>query len=605
MDRQLVYANQIAFETDILSTNRNIYIAVGLYMLAVTGASTLLSGFTCTQDSPPDLGVTVGGGQIYSLEVVDETPYSTLPADTTDQIIKQGILLSTTSLPMPAPVTPGDAINYLVEIAFDEADVDPQNRPYYNSANPTQPIFNTEPNLRQDTAIVQSKAGTPAPSGTQTTPTPDPGFIGAYVVTVQYGQTTITDSNISVLSGAPFITETLTQKISEATADTLYPRKSAIQAGSLIYGVDTGAANAYVLALTPALTVYSNGMEARFLVGNSNTGPSTLNISGLGVIPVLNTDGSPLLGGELSANTICFAFYLNGNFYVQNPANASGGGFGTGDGKMSLNSATQPGWVQANDGTIGNASSNATTRANADTANLFKMLWDFPEEFFPMFDSTGNVAARGSSAEDDFAANNQMQLGYIAGRALANCNFSSYYKDFTADSTGHTFTVDDTTSLLTGTQFTLSNMGGALPTGLAPSTTYYAINLTSTTIQPASSLANALAGVPIAFTDAGSGDNFLTVVLPTHVAGSYIGEESHNQLPGEVGPHPHQMFPSASNAWSASGTVASLDSDGGGNVLTDQFGLLNPLVVTSQPNVSTSGFNILQPTFYWYVYIKL
>src|SRR6185437_11821198 len=183
MDRQLVYTNEIVFETDILSTNLDSYIALGLYMQTVTGSSTLLSGFLCTQDSPPDMGVTLAAGQIYALEQIDPTPYGALPADTTHQIIKQGIAMDPTSLAMPAPITPGQSVNYLVQIAFDESDVDPLNRPYYNSANPNMPIFNTAANVRQDAALVQAIAGTPAPTGTQTTPTPDPGFIGAWVVT--------------------------------------------------------------------------------------------------------------------------------------------------------------------------------------------------------------------------------------------------------------------------------------------------------------------------------------------------------------------------------------------------------------------------------------
>ena len=45
------------------------------------------------------------------------------------------------------------------------------------------------------------------------------------------------------------------------------------------YASDTGSANNYVLTLASAPSAYLAGMTVAFLPGNSNTGPSTINVN--------------------------------------------------------------------------------------------------------------------------------------------------------------------------------------------------------------------------------------------------------------------------------------------------------------------------------------
>lgn len=86
----------------------------------------------------------------------------------------------------------------------------------------------------------------------------------------------------------------------------------------------------------------------------------------------------------------------------------------TGDIKLSLNSVAPYGWVPMNDGSIGSATSAATTRANIDTFFLFKTIWiNVPDSLAPV------SGGRGISAEADFAANKRLTLTRTAGRALA------------------------------------------------------------------------------------------------------------------------------------------------------------------------------------------
>lgn len=73
---------------------------------------------------------------------------------------------------------------------------------------------------------------------------------------------------------------------------------------TLYGGVDTGFANAYVLNFTANFTSYTDGVIVYWIPANSNTGASTININGLGVINITNQDGSPLRAGQIVANNV-------------------------------------------------------------------------------------------------------------------------------------------------------------------------------------------------------------------------------------------------------------------------------------------------------------
>ncbi len=92
----------------------------------------------------------------------------------------------------------------------------------------------------------------------------------------------------------------------------------------------------------------------------------------------------------------------------------------TGDIRTSLSSAAPQGWVAMNDESIGNVSSGATSRANKDTFQLYKTIWDgVIDTWAPV--STG----RGASAIADFLANKTLTLPKSLGRALAGAGTGS------------------------------------------------------------------------------------------------------------------------------------------------------------------------------------
>ncbi len=74
------------------------------------------------------------------------------------------------------------------------------------------------------------------------------------------------------------------------------------QGASAITAPDSGAANAYAISLNPAPAAYTPGMMVAIdNIVATNTGASTLNVNGLGALPIQFAGGAALQGGELVA----------------------------------------------------------------------------------------------------------------------------------------------------------------------------------------------------------------------------------------------------------------------------------------------------------------
>jgi len=96
-------------------------------------------------------------------------------------------------------------------------------------------------------------------------------------------------------------------------------------------------------------------------------------------------------------------------------------------------------------------------------------------------------------------------------RTLINSN------TFTASSSsGLLLTYTNDFKDLTKVRFTTTT---TLPTGLSAGTDYWLVRVSSTTARVATSLANAIAGTVIAYTDAGTGTHTLTIQMPRYASG--------------------------------------------------------------------------------------
>ncbi|HDR2587261.1 TPA: hypothetical protein QCI16_004309, partial [Enterobacter ludwigii] len=294
MDRKIIYPGAIPLENDLLETNRFSMVGLAKLAEAIMGTSTFLHGLACRPTSPASMAVTVGAGEIYSLQNVDDTAYSSLPADTTHSILKQGLLVDAITLPLQAPSTNGLSQNYLIQIAYEESDTESTVLPYYNASNPTQAWHGpnnsgtAQGTVRSGKCIVKAKAGIAATTGTQTTPGPDSGYIGAFVVTVTAGQTELTSANIIMVPSAPFL-----------PAGGLV---AGIQSSQMTYARDYGTVNAYAADFTPPVTSVTDGMRLTFLASGANTGASTFSPNGLPAAPVYSNTSTALTGGEILAS---------------------------------------------------------------------------------------------------------------------------------------------------------------------------------------------------------------------------------------------------------------------------------------------------------------
>lgn len=211
MDRQIVFPGAIPLDTDLLGVQRNMMVALGALARAVLGTGPVVDGLACTPTVPASMSVSVGPGSISVLSVVDTLAFGSLPADTSDPLVKMGVNLAPVTFTLTAPTASGQAVNYLIQASLSEADATPVVLPYYNAADPSQPYSgpgNTgvaQNTQRLQRVQLQMKSGAPASVGAQATPPVDNGWVGVWVVTVNYGDTVVRPAAIQPFPAAPVL----------------------------------------------------------------------------------------------------------------------------------------------------------------------------------------------------------------------------------------------------------------------------------------------------------------------------------------------------------------------------------------------------------------
>lgn len=90
------------------------------------------------------------------------------------------------------------------------------------------------------------------------------------------------------------------------------------------YLTDTGSADAYAVALTPAITAYTTGLKIVFQAANSNTGTSTLAVNGLSAKTIKKNVSTNLSANDIVANGIYQVMYDGTNFQMLGGVGGSG-----------------------------------------------------------------------------------------------------------------------------------------------------------------------------------------------------------------------------------------------------------------------------------------
>ncbi len=138
------------------------------------------------------------------------------------------------------------------------------------------------------------------------------------------------------------------------------PEQLSLEQGRQVYALDTGAANAYLVALPATLAAYTTGLNILMKAVNVNTGPSTLNVDGLGVQTLTRLNGDALVAGDIPADGMIELFYDGTNFQIKGTETPSAAllniledvtpqlgaqldvnGFGLGDGTLELLTFTE------------------------------------------------------------------------------------------------------------------------------------------------------------------------------------------------------------------------------------------------------------------------
>lgn len=296
LNRVIVYPNALPRALDLLQTNQFAMVGLAKLTEAAFGTATIVDGLACTPTATPSLTVNIAPGAIFSQANLEPSAISSLAQDGT-LIQKEGILAATTQLVLAPPAGTGLSQAILIQAQYQDTDTGQLLLNFYNAANPKVPLVGPSGNgqksstIRAGALVLAPKYGQ-AVSGTPAWPTADAGYVPLYVVTLTSGQTSILPANIVQHPSAPFLPVKLPAV------------PSAVQAGQWTYGVDQGASGALVVNLNPAPASLPDGMAIRVRALNAAAGSDTLNVSGLGAVPIMRRGGNATVSGDWAANDI-------------------------------------------------------------------------------------------------------------------------------------------------------------------------------------------------------------------------------------------------------------------------------------------------------------
>jgi len=385
MDRNLVYPGSIPLDTDLLSTNRNAMVALGYLAQATLGTGTVADGLACTPTTPASMTINIGPGSIAQFSVVDPLPFGSLPADDVSPLVKMGVNLAPTPFTPSPPTTSGQSINYLIEAALLESDTNPVVLPYYNAANPAQPYSGpansgaAQNTLRSQRVQLQMKPGAPAATGLQATPPVDSGWVGLYVVTVGYAQTTITAASIALHPQAPLLAWKLpalrpgfgsgVQTFLTSGTFTVPPGVTQVEVE--LWG---GGAGSYASTSSSPSGGGSGGGYARGRITGLSPGQVVPVTIGAGGIAGTTSGAAATAGGTSSFGTFVSATGGSLNYLASKanpPSGATPGGYGVGGDVSIAGSAGQA--ATLNQGGMGGAAPMGGTQNSGTTgvAGLF------------------------------------------------------------------------------------------------------------------------------------------------------------------------------------------------------------------------------------------
>lgn len=187
--------------------------------------------------------------------------------------------------------------------------------------------------------------------------------------------------------------------------------------GNLVTG---GTATALTITSNQGFTSLTDGIAITARMTVANGASPTLALDGLTAKSIATVYGSEPASGALRKGGVFTFVYdsTDDKFIVHGALGQSS--IETGFMAQYVGTTAPAGWVRANGLTIGDASSSATERANADTEALFTLLWSaYSNTTAPIYTSAGAASTRGASAAADYAAHKRLALPDLRGRVFA------------------------------------------------------------------------------------------------------------------------------------------------------------------------------------------
>lgn len=200
-----------------------------------------------------------------------------------------------------------------------------------------------------------------------------------------------------------------------------------VQDGLPNWTIAGGSADAITATYTPALATLNDGQLCFFRASAANvTTTPTFNPNGVGANVITKDGGGALVAGDIPgglAECVLRYNFANTRWELLNPAFAptNPGTPTSGHVAFTLATTAPTGWLMFNDGTMGSASSGATSASAANQA-VFTLLFNgVSDSNAPLFTSTGGSTTRAGqgTAAAAWAANCRVSLPLTLGRALA------------------------------------------------------------------------------------------------------------------------------------------------------------------------------------------
>ena len=104
--------------------------------------------------------------------------------------------------------------------------------------------------------------------------------------------------------------------VDDGTARDHYASIAQTQDGAVLYAADSGAADAYVMALSPAITAYATGQTFLMKAANANTGASTVNINSVGSKAIVDSKNTALASGDIASGQYYSLMYDGTSFRI-------------------------------------------------------------------------------------------------------------------------------------------------------------------------------------------------------------------------------------------------------------------------------------------------